>query len=43
MEFNTARGAVRIYHLDSDGELIAAAEHRVEASAPLGPTNERRR
>lgn len=24
VEFNLARGSVRVYHLDADGELIAA-------------------
>lgn len=43
VEFNTARGAVRIWHVDADGELVAAAEHSAEASVTCGPTNERRR
>jgi len=44
VEFNTGRGAVRIYHLGADGELVAAAEHQApEASVLTGPTHERRR
>lgn len=27
VEFNVGRGAVRIFHLDADGELVAAAQH----------------
>lgn len=43
IEFNTGRGAIRIYHLDPDGELIASAEHQVEDSVLTGmPANERR-
>jgi hypothetical protein len=28
VEFNVGRGAVRVYHLDADGELVAAATHQ---------------
>ncbi|MGE5676051.1 MAG: hypothetical protein ACM3XM_19610 [Mycobacterium leprae] len=28
VEFNVSRGAVRIYHLDADGELVAAATNQ---------------
>jgi len=42
VEFNTARGAIRIYHLDPGGDLIAAEEYQAEAASVLaGPTHER--
>lgn len=44
VEFNTGRGAIRIYHLDADGELIASVQHQAEDSVLTGmPANERRR
>ncbi|MBP2018307.1 hypothetical protein J2Z79_001708 [Symbiobacterium terraclitae] len=44
VEFNTARGAVRIYHLDPGGDLVAAEDYQGEAASVLtGPTHERRR
>lgn len=34
MEFSLGRGAVRVYHVDADGELLAAAI-RDSAEVPL--------
>lgn len=37
VEFNVGRGAVRVFHLDADGELVAAATHTGEemSGAPV--------
>lgn len=43
VEFNVGRGAVRIYHLDADGELVAAATHQgPEMIAAAAPVHQRR-
>lgn len=43
IEFNTGRGAIRIYHLDADGELIAAATQQNLEMTPMElPATQRR-
>lgn len=43
MEFNVGRGAVRIFHVDPDGELIAAAHHQQsEEILQVAPVMQRR-
>lgn len=43
IEFNTGRGSIRIYHLDADGELIAAAAQGAGETVSMGlPANEDR-
>jgi hypothetical protein len=44
VEFNVGRGAVRIYHLDADGELVAAAHHQSTevVMAAVAPVMQRR-
>jgi hypothetical protein len=43
VEFNLGRGAVRIYHLDADGELLAAANHEQTVQVvPAAPVMQRR-
>jgi hypothetical protein len=43
IEFNTGRGSIRIYHLDADGELIAAAQHQGTDTMTMGvPVTQRR-
>lgn len=43
VEFNLARGAIRIWHVDPEGELVAAAHnHRPESLIPPAPLMQRR-
>lgn len=43
VEFNLGRGAVRIYHVDADGELIAAATNQnPDATMIVAPVTQRR-
>jgi hypothetical protein len=43
VEFNVGRGAVRVYHLDADGELVAAATHQsAEMLLPQATAMQRR-
>lgn len=43
VEFNVGRGAVRVYHLDADGELVAAANHQTPEMMMTGtPVTQRR-
>ncbi|HEY8347955.1 MAG TPA: hypothetical protein VIL07_11925 [Symbiobacteriaceae bacterium] len=44
VEFKVGKGTVRVYHLDVDGELVAATEHpQAEAAAGAPKTTIRRR
>ncbi len=36
IEFSLGRGGLRVYHLNADGELIAAAAASADAPAELG-------
>lgn len=44
VEFNVGRGLVRIYHLDADGELVAAVTHQnpAEMMTPQAAVLQRR-
>lgn len=41
IEFNMGRGVIRIYHLDADGELIAAATQPAAEMGMLPATEHR--
>lgn len=43
VEFNMGRGSIRIFHLDADGELIAAATHEVADEMQMGISATQRR
>jgi len=37
VEFKVGKGSVKVYHLDADGELVAAATHQDEDDAAAPP------
>lgn len=42
VEFNVGRGDVRVWHVDPDGELVAAARHqRLDVTTPPVPLMQR--
>lgn len=43
VEFKIGKGSVRVYHLDADGELVAAAVHQSPESTVPQVTSMQRR